>query len=1075
MALAIGGSLALLTPKPASREFAPVATAEAAKPAEAAALPAPVKHYDFKPVLSIPAARKVETAAPAFVETEEGVFEALTPRYHATLNDEQGLLYRPLTAAQQDAPTQQPELRLRLNKVSRGERVIFTRTQEPAESEIAVDDESGALSFWRAPGFEEHFKPRGDGVEQSFSFDDPIEGQGSLEFVCDLALHRLNALPRRDGRAGGIFFADEKGQCAVRLGQVVVRDSAQHGIVLEPQLSADGMSISYAIPGEWLERAQFPILVDPLVGSDFPLSPDQNVGVGPPTIIAGSNSFLVAWTDYRDGNNLPQLYASIVSQSGLASTDFPISAGIGLPRDVRNQRIQGAFDGSNWLVVWADDRSVGPGIRGSIISTTGAVLGGTDFLIAPTPGTVNEDPLVAFNGIDFVVAWQSTPPLAAGGSQVFYTRVSTAGVVDQSYLVPAESTPINQALLFLSSQRPSGDTLLIYRDNNEVPATTRSVRIAIDAAVRDPGGTALFVDEQAEGGYGRPIGVTFVGPEWHILSSFDQTVDSSIFLHKLSTTGVVTPPASQSASFAQMGLGPIGAASLDAFAPAFAGAGEWLFVRNEKINSTVYHLLGKRVTFDGVDKDPEPFQIDTSTQGVLRSAVAAQSGNVFLVAWLDGRRATTQPGDSRNIFAALVDSTFAAGTSTPLVAAATASPVTGEAPLAVSFDASNSTGSFDTITWDFGDGTTSTSKTVSHTYKNNGIYTAQLTLTKGAYTVSDSVVIKVGSGPGTGAGGGTRVGEPVESSPGMVTSLFIQSTAIKLNFSTTAKDAALISGTLDIAQLPEQLTGIAASVSIGSKSFSFNLDTKGQFKNDTIRFVLNQRNGNFVFEVVNVELRAAMEALGAKNETNSKAKIVEVPITVAVEKFSAIATVGVNYKSTVDISGTGNYGFIGSGTEVSGSFIVSKFSAKQEKQASTNVQVHSFSIKGQVKKPNAGIFKRSLAGLFVITVGNFTVALPVGQFKDTDGRLTFVGRVGVSGLKKFNLDLNSGTFNLQMLKVPADVAGGSGMPLAKSGQNITKVDLNLSFQFDQEDGKFSAGRYIFIERKDAAAKTWKLR
>ena len=47
---------------------------------------------------------------------------------------------------------------------------------------------------------------------------------------------------------------------------------------------------------------------------------------------------------------------------------------------------------------------------------------------------------------------------------------------------------------------------------------------------------------------------------------------------------------------------------------------------------------------------------------------------------------------------------------------------------------------------------------------------------------------------------------------------------------------------------------------------------------------------------------------------------------------------------------------------------------------------------------------------------------------------------------------------------------------AKSGQNITKVDLNLSFQFDLQDSqKLSAGRYIFIKRKDAAAKNWVLR
>lgn len=1078
LALALGACVALLTPPDKPAAIASIPRVVKAEPA-AAPPQAPARTRVLNPLSITPSKIAPETVAPAFVEIEEGFFEARTPRYHASLSATEGLTYRPLAAGQTQnnlKPTAvQPELRLRLKQVTRGENSVFKRLDAAVEDpEIAVDDDDGSLSFWRAPGFEEHYRPRGDGVEQSFILEDRIDGNGALAFESDLKLTGLTPLPARANRKGGIIFVDELGQFATRLGQIVVRDAAQQGLVIEPELSADHSRIAFAIPGDWLDKAKYPVLVDPLVGGDFLLSADNTVGVGAPTVVAGNTSFLVIWNDYRDGVALPQLYASIVSQSGLPSPEFPISAAIGLPRDVRSQRIQAAFDGANWLVVWADDRAVGPGIRGSIISTTGVVLGGNDFLVSPTSAMINEDPLVSFNGIDYIVAWQDTPPRSSGGSQVHYTRVTTAGAADIAFVVPADATPINQALLFLSPQKPTGDTLLIYRDNNELPVQTRSVRIGIDAVLRDPGGTAMFKENQAESGFGRPIGVTFVAPEWHILSSFDQTVDSSIYLHKISTVGIVTVPTGK---FAEMGIGPIGATAFDSFAPAFAGAGEWLFVRNEKINSAVYHLIGKRVTFEGVDKDPDPFQIDSSTQGILRSAVAAQSGSYFLTAWLDGRRSATQPGDARNIVAALIDATAAAGTSTALIAAVTASPLSGEAPLAVAFDSVTSTGTFDTLTWDFGDGTTSTSKTISHTYKNNGTYTAILKLTKGAYSIQDSVAIVVGGGSGTGSTGGTQVGDPVENSPGMVTAVFIASATVKLNLTTTGKDAALITGTLDIAQLPEQLTGIAGSVTVGSKATSFNLDNKAQFKNDSTRFLLNQKNGDFVFEVVGTELRATMDALGAKNETVSgkPVKIVNIPITVAIDKFSALATVGASYRAVIDVAASANFGFIGSGTEVSGSFLIQKFNAKEERQESTKLKVHSYSIKGQVKKPNAGIFKRASAGTFVITVGNFVLALPVGQFKEKDGRLTFLGRLGISGLKKFNLDLNSGTFNLQMLKVPADIVGGSGMPLARSGGNITKVDLNLSFQFDQEDGKFSAGRYIFIERRDAASKNWKLR
>jgi len=67
------------------------------------------------------------------------------------------------------------------------------------------------------------------------------------------------------------------------------------------------------------------------------------------------------------------------------------------------------------------------------------------------------------------------------------------------------------------------------------------------------------------------------------------------------------------------------------------------------------------------------------------------------------------------------------------VAVASASPISGTAPLTVSFDGSGSwdpDGSIATYAWDFGDGSgTSTQMNPSYTYTTAGTYTAQLTVT----------------------------------------------------------------------------------------------------------------------------------------------------------------------------------------------------------------------------------------------------------------------------------------------------------------------------------------------------------
>ncbi len=77
----------------------------------------------------------------------------------------------------------------------------------------------------------------------------------------------------------------------------------------------------------------------------------------------------------------------------------------------------------------------------------------------------------------------------------------------------------------------------------------------------------------------------------------------------------------------------------------------------------------------------------------------------------------------------------------------TASVTSGEFPLAVDFDGSNSVdpnGDVLAFAWDFGDGNTATGATVSHTYTTAGVYTATLTVDDGnGNSSTESVIITV--------------------------------------------------------------------------------------------------------------------------------------------------------------------------------------------------------------------------------------------------------------------------------------------------------------------------------------------
>lgn len=108
----------------------------------------------------------------------------------------------------------------------------------------------------------------------------------------------------------------------------------------------------------------------------------------------------------------------------------------------------------------------------------------------------------------------------------------------------------------------------------------------------------------------------------------------------------------------------------------------------------------------------------TSSNAITRVADVAYSGTILNA---------TVPGQSVTLFVLP-----ASGGNQPPVAAITATPVSGVAPLVVSFNGSGSTdsdGSISNYAWSFGDGSNGTGATVSHSYAAAGTYAAALTVT----------------------------------------------------------------------------------------------------------------------------------------------------------------------------------------------------------------------------------------------------------------------------------------------------------------------------------------------------------
>ncbi len=124
-----------------------------------------------------------------------------------------------------------------------------------------------------------------------------------------------------------------------------------------------------------------------------------------PDIETDGTNYLFAWTRYRSSSGPGDVYGILISQTGTPiGTKFRISLGNTINASFPNI----AWDGTNYLVVWQlGFPSQDPIIQGQFISSTGLLVG-NNFTIRPSsiPSTANQIyPAVAFSGTNYLVVW----------------------------------------------------------------------------------------------------------------------------------------------------------------------------------------------------------------------------------------------------------------------------------------------------------------------------------------------------------------------------------------------------------------------------------------------------------------------------------------------------------------------------------------------------------------------------------------------------------------------------------------------------------------------------------------------
>jgi hypothetical protein len=143
--------------------------------------------------------------------------------------------------------------------------------------------------------------------------------------------------------------------------------------------------------GEILDPIGIPICVAPSLQTDV-------------KVAWGGQNYLAVWIDYRNENY--DIYGARIDPQGnvLDPNGFPISTGSGWEAypDV-------AWDGTNFFVVWSDDRDfTSYDIYGSRVTSSGEVLDPRGILISSEP-VMELVPAIAFNGSTYLVVWEHSP------------------------------------------------------------------------------------------------------------------------------------------------------------------------------------------------------------------------------------------------------------------------------------------------------------------------------------------------------------------------------------------------------------------------------------------------------------------------------------------------------------------------------------------------------------------------------------------------------------------------------------------------------------------------------------------
>lgn len=351
----------------------------------------------------------------------------------------------------------------------------------PGGAQIAA----GAIVLPLAAGIDQLLEPVAGGVELSYRFEHPPVGAGDLVVELDCATGLPSA---RRGSDGSLEFA-QLGVGGVRIGAVTGVDAL--GRTVAGSVERVGARIELRLPASFVERAHYPLLLDPVLGTTIDVcggsAADCEADSSAPdlafddagTDVGEQDVYLVAWERHFS------LFESDIVAQRLTPSGSPIGSLIALPSpDDVAQRPSVACNAARdqFLVAWQG--SATPfgawGIRAAAVdSQTGAIAASLPAGLAGSVPDVGGRPTSEVVNRYALVFRAPTGSIVASSLEVVGSALSATTSIT---VAPASGADVNDAPTIA---RASNDGSFLVAWEHRTAGQSD-----IQACVVDPGGSS---------------------------------------------------------------------------------------------------------------------------------------------------------------------------------------------------------------------------------------------------------------------------------------------------------------------------------------------------------------------------------------------------------------------------------------------------------------------------------------------------------------------------------------------------------------------------------------------------------